>query len=267
MSNQLSNIRALLALICIVLSTSAIAQDGAPDAAAEANNPLAQFTSLNFQNQFIGNLSEIDEPANSFLLRGAQPFQLFGGDWIARATLPVNTFPAPPDLSHETGLGDFNIFAAYLFDTGNPAISFGLGPQLTIPTATDDALGSGQWSTGLANVLFYSASPAWQLGYLLTWQASFAGDSDRSDVNIGAFQPFIFHQLGDGWYLRSSAVSTYDFETDNYSVPVGLGLGNVFQTESAVVNIFVEPQVSVFDDGPNQPEWGIFAGINFQFPR
>jgi hypothetical protein len=182
-----------------------------------------------------------------------------------RASLPLNTFPIQPDNGHETGLGDFNVFAAYLFDTGDPAVSFGFGPQLTIPTATKDELGSEKWSAGFANVLFNAKSRKFQYGYLLTWQASFAGDSDRSDVNTGALQPFAFYQLGKGLYLRSAPIWVYDFNNDDYSVPLGLGIGQVIPKGKTVFNLFIEPQVSVLDHGPGQPEWQIFTGFNMQF--
>ena len=48
---------------------------------------------------------------------------------------------------------------AYLFDSGNPAISVGLGPQVTFPSATEDVLGSEQWSLGLAQVTFVATDP------------------------------------------------------------------------------------------------------------
>lgn len=192
------------------------------DAAAQANNPLADMVVFNLQNYYIGELTGSDENANQFWLRYAQPFSIGKTKWLTRASLPINTFPTPPDASHETGLGDFNIFAAYLFDTPNPAISIGLGPQLTAPTATEDALGSEKWSAGLAHVLFNADSKKIQYGYLLTWQASFAGDDDRDDVNVGALQPFLFYQLGGGTYLRSAPIWVYDFENDGYSVPLGL---------------------------------------------
>jgi hypothetical protein len=234
------------------------------NAAAQANNPLANTKALNFQTQYTGELTGTDRDANQFFVRYAQPFQAFGGDWLMRATLPVNTFPQA-DGSDRTGLGDFNVFAAYLVDTGNPAVSFGFGPQITMPTATHDELGSEKWSLGFANVLFNASSPKFQWGYLLTWQASVAGDDDRADVNIAAFQPFGFYQLGQGWYLRSAGIWTYDFETDNYAVPIGLGVGKVTRTDRATVNAFVEPQYSIATEGDGQSEWGVFAGVNFQF--
>ncbi|MEO9778789.1 MAG: hypothetical protein ABJH07_06615 [Sedimentitalea sp.] len=249
------------AVVAALVSGPLVAQE---NAAAQANNPLANTTALNFQNLYTGELTGSDRDANQFFLRYAKPFSAFGGNWLMRATLPVNTFPDAGG-GDTTGIGDFNVFAAYLFDTGNPAISFGIGPQLTMPTATDDMLGTEKWSAGFANVLFNAANPKFQWGYLLTWQASFAGNDDRTDVNAGAFQPFAFYQLGQGWYLRSAGIWTYDFKTDSYSVPIGLGLGKVMQTDLATVNAFIEPQYSIATKGDGQPEWGIFAGLNFQF--
>lgn len=237
----------------------------ASSAAAQANNPLANTKSLNLQDQFYGDLSGVNENANTLYLRAAVPFEAFGSTVISRATLPINTFPTGPGGDHETAIGDFNFFAAYLIDMGNPGISFGIGPQITAPTATDDALGSEKWSAGFANVMFNATSAKIQWGYLLTWQKSFAGDDDRADVNLGALQPFVFYQLGGGTYLRSSAVMTYDFENDAYTVPVSLGVGQVTRLSNGVLNMFFEPQVSLATDGDGQPDWGFFGGINFQF--
>jgi hypothetical protein len=110
----------------------------------QANNPLANSTAINFQNQYTGALTGSDNTANQVFLRFAQPFQALGGKWLMRATLPVNTFPQPSGKDI-TGIGDFNVFAAYLIDTGNPGVSFGIGPQVTAPTASEDGLGSGKW--------------------------------------------------------------------------------------------------------------------------
>lgn len=144
-------------------------------------------------------------------------------------------------------------------------MSFGIGPQLTAPTATIDDLGSEKWSAGFANVLFNASSAKFQYAYLLTWQASFAGNDDRADVNIGALQPFLFYQLGCGTYLRSAPIWAYNFENDSYSVPIGLGIGQVIPRGKTVFNLFIEPQISVADYGPGQPDWQIFAGFNMQF--
>ena len=251
--------------VSILMGAGQATAEDQGSAAAQANNPLANMTAFNIQDYYIGELTESDDSANQLWLRYAQPFSVAKTNWLLRASLPVNTYPTPPDGGKDTGLGDFNVFAAYLIDTGNPALSFGIGPQLTMPTATDDDLGSEKWSAGFANVLFSAKSPKIQYGYLLTWQASFAGDDDRADVNVAALQPFVFYQLGGGTYLRSAPIWVYNLENDDYSVPLGLGIGQVIKKGKTVFNLFVEPQVSVLDEGAGQPEWQIFTGFNMQF--
>ena len=266
----MSHIKTLFYGLLLFFSDSAVlAQEDAAesgDVAAQANNPLANMTAFNLHDYYIGKQTETGEDANQLFLRYAKPFNL-GGDWLMRASLPVNTFSVPPDGDKETGFGDLNVFAAYLFDTGNPAVSFGLGPQINAPTATKDSLGSEKWSAGFANVLFDARSSRFQYGYLLTWAGSFAGEEDRADVSIGAFQPFSIYQLGQGRYLRSTGIWVKDFETNNYSVPVGIGFGRVIPKGKTVYNFFIEPQWSVADKGPGWPEWQVFVGFNMQFTK
>jgi len=261
-------VQTLLSMAALLLGIAGVAnaQEGvAASDVAQANNPLANFTAFNLHNYYIGELTDPDKDANQFWARFAMPFSIGPSNWLMRASLPVNTFPVPPDLGHEKGLGDLNVFAAYLIDTGNPALSVGVGPQITAPTASKDALGSEQWSAGLVHTLFNASSPKIQYGYLLSWQASFSGPDDRDDVNLGAFQPFVFYQLGGGTYLRSTAVMAYDFEHSSYSVPIGLGIGQVIPREKTIFNLFIEPQVSVADDGAGWPKWQVFVGLNSQF--
>ncbi len=259
-----TNARWASAALCLLAAVLTAARpDESGSAAAQANNPLANMTAFNLQDYYIGRLTESDEDGNQFWLRYATPVKL-GGNWLLRASLPVSTLPVGGG-DQATGIGDLNVFAAYLFDTADPAVSFGLGPQVTAPTAPDERLGSEKWSAGFANVLFNARSPKFQYGYLLTWQASFAGADERADVNLGAFQPFLFYQLGGGLYLRSAPIWVYNFDNDAYSLPLGLGIGKVIPRGKTVFNVFLEPQASVATRGPGQPDWQIFAGFNMQF--
>jgi len=229
--------------------------------ASDANNPLAEFRAFNLHNYYIPELTEADDQnANTFWIRYAQPF----GKWLVRASLPAVRVPTG-DGKTTSGLGDLNAFAAYLFDTKDPAVSVGLGPQITAPTASEDATGTGRWQGGLAAVYFDATSPTLQWGGLVTWQTDFAGDDDRDDTNVLAVQPFYFVQLGSGLYLRGSAVAVFNLESNAYNVPLGLGIGKVVPSSGAVFNIFVEPQFTILDRGPGQPELQIFVGFNTQF--
>ena len=233
--------------------------------AAQANNPLADFTAFNIHNYYIGDVTGTEKEANQAWLRFAKPFTIGDSNWLFRASLPINSYPENLVGGTETNIGDLNLFAAYMIDVGNPAISFGFGPQLTLPTSTGGLLDSEKYSAGLVNVLFNAESKVFQYGYLLSWQGSFAGESDKPDVNLGAFQPFVFCQLGGGTYLRSAAIMYKNFDNDTYSVPIGLGIGQVFKGDDVVYNLFVEPQYSVADEGDGISRWQVFVGLNMQF--
>ena len=232
-----------------------------PSDAAQANNPLADIKAFNLQNYYIPELSgPIDSTSNNFVLRYAQPF----GKWLVRASLPFRRVPTGINAT-ESGIGDIDIFAAYLFDTGNPAVSFGIGPQLVFDTASEDATGSGKTQAGLAAVYFDARSAAFQWGGLVTYSTDIAGSSSRPDTSVLAAQPFYFFQLGKGRYLRGAPLWVFDLENDTYHVPVGLGIGQVVPTEKVVFNFFIEPQFTILSKGDGQPEFQLFMAVNMQF--
>jgi len=138
--------------------------------------------------------------------------------------------------------------------------------MVTMPTASETALGTGKWQGGLAFVAFIAKSPVLQLGGLITWQASFAGDKNRASTNFMAVQPFYFWQLGGGTYLRGAPIWVFDLENNTYSVPLALGIGKVVKMGGTVFNLFVEPQYAMLIKGV-QPQVQIFTGINLQFMK
>lgn len=258
--------KGIIALGLTALSHVATAQEQGGDL-AQANNPLADITAFNIQNYYIDQFTGLpdDVDGNQFVLRYAKPIHIGDSDWLIRASLPVNSFPVGDGGDTVSGVGDFDIFAAYQFNTGKAGVSFAIGPQVVAPTATDDRLGSEQWQLGLANVYFNAASPVFQYGYLLTWRGGVGDTHDRDRVSLGALQPFAFYQLGNGWYTGGAPVWTYNFSNDNYNVPLGLRIGKVIKHKDTVFNFFVEPQRSVFSEGDGQPERQIYFALNMQF--
>jgi hypothetical protein len=144
---------------------------------------------------------------------------------------------------------------AYLGQT-----KLGAGPLVTAPTASAPALGSGKWQGGVQTVI--SAPHDWGLSALLSsYQQAFDGTLQTLTI-----QPLLFLNLDGGYYLRSTGISTFNLGR-NSVVPVGLGLGRVFERpDGRVVNVFVEPQYSVVQTGPGVPAFQIFTGVILQFP-
>lgn len=228
---------------------------------ANANNPLADVKAFNIQNYYVPKLYGLDgEVANTFWLRAAVPT----GPVLWRLSVPFPTVPTPASPDPEMGLGDMQLFAAYLAVT-KPTLTFGIGPQLVFPTAGNDALGTGKWQGGVATIVFAAPDPRFQVGGLVLWQASFAGDSDRENTNVLAVQPFAFWQLGGGTYLRTAPIWAFNLKSGDYNVPFGFGAGQVVKVGRTVFNIFLEPQWTILHDGVGQPAFQLYTALNMQF--
>lgn len=256
-------------LLMVMLSASNVqGQALSEEEAKKANNPLADSKALNLQNYYVPSIyDDADLKANSLLIRYAMPFAK--GKILVRATLPLSTNPAGYETDgtpkYGSGLGDLNFFATYTFSKPTSKTLLGIGPQVVIPTASNDFTGSGKWQLGGAFVIFNTASPVVQWGALITFQASVAGDANRASTSQLAAQPFLLFQLGKGNYLRSTALWSFNLKTDTYNVPLGIGAGHVLKVGKTVMNIFMEPQFTVLHEGRGQPALQLFAGINCQF--
>ncbi|MFJ1269873.1 hypothetical protein ACD661_15025 [Legionella lytica] len=148
--------------------------------------------------------------------------------------MPITTYPISA-FNKKSGSGDFNALATYLFDTGNPSVSAGVGPLIAAPTANPSELGSGKWQGGLTAVYFNAESVKIQYGGLVTYQTDFAGAHNRTHTSLMAIQPFGFIQLGKGFYLRSAPIWVFDFKNDRHAIPLGMGLGKVIQSGKTVL--------------------------------
>lgn len=252
----------LLTVTAVLASSTAFAQHASNEQANEANNPLTPKITINFQDQWASELYDSDEDTNAFLFRGLIPHRLFGPGQLFRFTLPLVT--APTATGNTTGLGDLNLIDLFPFKAGK--VEIGVGPQITAPTASADETGTGKWQAGLATIVI--APQKWGLlGGLLTWQESIGGDSDRADQNSLSLQPFFIYNLPRGWYVRSTATMTWDFERDTHVIPIGTGAGKVFvRASGTTINLFAEPQWTVDHRGAGQPKFQLYSGVNLQFP-
>jgi len=256
----MKNIQFRLLLVFIIflnVNNLSFAQD--EQTLRQANNPLANIKALNFHNFYLPSLYGADNASvNQLFIRYAQPI----GRVLLRATLPVTTMNYG-NGQYKSGLGDFNIFGAYLFSNPAAGNQFGAGPLLTAPTARS-GLGPDRWQAGLAIIVFMATNPRLQYGGLITWQTDFAGNGN-THTNAMNVQPFAMWQLGGGTYLRSSSTWTFNFRNGGVNIPFGFGVGRVIPVDKTVFNLFVEPQYSVYNEKFAGAKFQIMTGINTQF--
>jgi len=179
---------------------------------------------------------------------------------LFRPALGYVTTPSP---GRTGGMNDLFLLDLFFFNT--PDSTFGVGPVATIPTATDDALGSGKYQLGVSFVYLYKGFKKDLPGILCWNQWSVAGDNDRSDVNLFNFQIVWVHHNKWGYIGWTDILGAIDWEDDaRVSFPVGLRFGKVFQAKHPV-NLAVEPYYTFEQD--RDDVYGIKFTANFIMPK
>jgi hypothetical protein len=254
--------------------TGAAAQ-GADDLRKQAQNPLATLISLPFEQSL-----DFGAPDGSAYILNVQPvIPISLGDWnlINRTIIPfgsvsgdIGGLPGLPEGANGGrvwGLGDIN-HTTFLSPADSGPITWGVGPSIQLPTATDDQLGTGKWSIGPSAVFLAQPAP-WSVALLVRQIWSFAGKSDRSDVNQFLIQPFINYNLDDGWYLVSEPafVANWEAKSDQrWTAQIGGGFGRLFTIGEQPINIRAQGFYNV-EKPDNAPDWVAKLNIAFLFPK
>ena len=230
---------------------------------AKSNNPLAPVNAVTFENYYDPTLYSVpNASANTLDLRAV----IISGRQIMRLTVPVQTTPVAQG-QYKSGLGDTAFFDAIQISKNGARNEYAIGPLFVAPTATNSALGTGKWQGGVAAVGIYPLGGGSIMGFLATWQHSFAGNKDREKTQVSTLQPFGTFSIGGGYYVRSSGVMVFDFQNNRYLVPFGAGFGKAFRAGNHLVNVFIEPQFTVYHKGAGQPTWQLYAGIKHQWAK
>jgi len=260
----------------LLLATSVVAQD-AEDLAKAAQNPVAAMISLPLQNNTLFDVGPNNDTANVLNIQPVIPFTVGKLNIINRTIAPVIYLPdvtaGIPELPEGIGdgstfgLGDIN-HTVYFSPAESGPVIWGVGPSLTLPTATDDMIGTEKWSAGPAAVAL--AQPGrFVVGALVRQLWSFAGDDDRQDISQLLVQPFVNYNMADGWYLVSAPIITANWEADSderWTVPIGGGAGRIFRIGEQPMNAQFQAFYNV-----ERPRFGPDASLRLQlqflFPK
>ncbi len=231
-------------------------------------DPTSNLKQFQIQNRFIPSTFGADGYANILTNRIVYPIPASRAlpRQLWRADFPIVT--APGGL---TGLSDIRLLGFGISGTRNVGNwgwwRYGLGPVFVFPTETEDRLGSGKWQIG-PTVGAILGARKWQLAIIILNPISFAGKSNRPDVNRLIWQPIVSYFLEEGWYLGLQGTpKSVNWENDAaLTFPVSARIGKVFKLRKRYINLFVEPEYTAVHEEEPVPEWSIQLGFNFLFP-
>lgn len=261
---------AALLMLGVIGSAMPLAAQGADQAALAkaAQNPVANLISLPFQNNTALGWGAFDRTQNVLNIQPVIPFKLSPNvNLITRTIVPIIS---QPDVASATGgtfgLGDINA-TAFLSPANPGRLIWGVGPVVSLRTATDDALGTGKWGIG-PSVVLLTMPGNWVVGILVNNIWSVAGDTNRADVNQLLVQYFVNYNLPKGWYLATGPINTVNWEapTDKATVPLGGGFGRLFKVGRLPVNGSVQAFYNVVKPDVG-PDWSARVQVQLLFPK
>ncbi len=237
------------------------------DLARASQNPISSLISVPFQNNTNFGVGEFNRTSNILNVQPVIPVPLSDSlTLVNRTIIPIAYQPElGAGLDSAFGLGDIN-YTGFFVPQSAGNFTWGVGPSLLLPTATDTVLGTGKWSIGPAAVGLVTQCPI-VAGALVSQLWSIAGDSNREDVSLLTVQPFFNYNFAGGWYASTSPIITANWQTnsDQWTVPLGGGGGRVFNIGSQPVNVSLQAYWNVIKP-EGAADWTLRAQMTLLFP-
>jgi hypothetical protein len=260
-------------LFCAMLSAAGFASaEMSPEELAKiAQNPVGDLISVPFQNNTNFNFGPEEKTQNILNIQPVIPVSI-SEDWnvITRTIVPVISQPElAPNVGSQQGIGD-TVFTAFLSPAQPGHWIWGVGPVLQLPTHNSSELGNGNWGAGPSFVVLHleRGSP-WVYGVLMNNVWALSKDRQGGKFNNGLLQPFINYNFKGGLYLTSSPILTVDWQAsseDQWTVPIGGGVGKIFHFGKLPVNSSIQAYYNV-----EKPEfgadWQLRAQVQLMFPK
>lgn len=260
--------RILAAVAALCLAGAAAAQQDSADLAKKLSNPVADLISVPFQFNYNGGFFEGDGDQYYLNVQPVIPISI-SRDWnvISRTILPIYSQDGViPGEGSQFGLGAAT--QSFFFSPKAPTkagLIWGVGPAFLLPTATDN-ISTNQWGAGITGVALIQRD-GWTFGGLGNHLWSLTGDDEDGDISATFLQPFVSYTTPKATSFTLNTESTYDWENEEWSVPINAVVAQVVKIGGRPVQFGVGARywLDSPDGGPDG--WGARAQVTLLFPR
>jgi hypothetical protein len=174
-----------------------------------------------------------------------------------------------PTTANVRGNGFGDILSGFFFSrkARQKKSYLGIGPVVTMPTASNELLGSDQWTIG-PGAHFSTEIGRWSTGFFI-WQSwGLTNDPSKKAVNQLFGKPYFIYAVTEKWNLiyvpLGLSHSWKSPQGDDWTVPIGGGVRRLFKMQDKTMGL----QFQAFDyvaRKPTDPEWELRCTIEFLF--
>jgi hypothetical protein len=253
-----------------MLATPALAQeevDHTAELAQQLSNPVANLISVPFEYNLDFGIGPANAQRSLLNIQPVIPIALNKEfNLITRTIFPLIYAEAPAaGRSDASGLGDIvqSFFVSPTDLVGGWIV--GAGPVLLYPSATENTLGNGKWGAGPTVVLLKQQN-GWTYGLLANHIWSYAGESNRNDIDASFLQPFVAYQTSTFTTFGANSESTYDWKGNQWLVPVNVSVSQMLKIGGMPISLRLGGRVYA-EKPAGGPDWGLRFGVTFLFPK
>jgi len=241
------------------------AADQATDLAKQQQNPISSLISVPLQGNWDFGLGDRDATGTLFNIQPVVPFGVSRStNLILRVILPLASQPGSGD-ARVNGVGDV-VMTAFFSPAKSGRFTWGAGPVVLLPTATNNALGSEKFGVGPSAVVLTQPGP-WTIGLLFNHIWSTSGANDREDVSSTFLQPFVNYNLGNGLAVGAVFEATANWNADeHWTAPLVFTVSKVARLGNRPVN-FVAGAGPTIASPAGGSTWRFRVMAVFLYPR
>lgn len=245
------------------------ANSSAADLSKKLSNPVASLISVPFQYNYNEGFGADGDGKQSYVnIQPVIPISI-SDKWniISRTIVPVVWQDGiVPNKDEQFGLG--NTVQSLFFSPKEPTAAgliWGVGPAIQFPTATD-GIAPNQWGLGVTAVGLRQSN-GWTVGALANQIWTVTNNSRYGEASNAFIQPFLSYSTPKATSFTLNTESSYNWNTEEWSVPVNFLVGQVVKIGKQPVQLAVGARY--WADAPEGgPEgWGGRVQVTLMFPK
>lgn len=245
-----------------------LAQASAEELAKKLANPISSLISLPFQNNSDYGIGQRKGSRNTMNVQPVVPMTLTKDlNLIARWVQPiVSQYNITGEGQSQTGLADAVVSGFISPKEAKNGFTWGAGPVLLLPIATNDAFASKQFGIGPTAVALKQAK-GWTYGALVNQIWGITGGEGRPKVNQLFLQPFFTHNWKSGAGLGGAFEYTHSWTGSTNTLWFVPTVSGVTSLGKQKVQLAFGPRFNLIAPESAKASMGWRAVAAFLFPK